>query len=87
MYGRLIGWLGTMSPREVVIGTALAFFLGWAAEDALEQPARAPDPLWVWFWFEEPDGWHSLCRELVRRPNADEELLQICSGQGSAMSG
>jgi hypothetical protein len=41
----------------------------------------------VWFWFEEPDGWHSLCRELVRRPNADEELLQICSVQGSAMSG
>jgi hypothetical protein len=46
MYGHLIGWLGTMSPRDVVIGTALAFFLGWAAEDALEQPARAPDPLW-----------------------------------------
>jgi len=88
MYGRLIGRLGTMSPQDVVIAAAFAFILGWLATETnvTHHSASGETRTEFWIGYGERDGWHSLCRELVRRPNADKELLEICSDRGSAMN-
>jgi hypothetical protein len=84
----LTSWVGNMDRRTIMFAMVFAFLLGWAAADVWGQTWARPEcqvtttddePFWTRCSAAmERASWHTLCRELVRRPNPDQELLQTC---------